>query len=158
MRTLALPIGWPWTQPGLREDEGLNARSLPFPGFQVSTKNTRAARFCSSCFESQTISMKSKQWWRRCLGNAFEWRKHLYKCFTFTVGFKKWSAARMCLFVGRTVQATVRKGTMTPAEKKRALPTLAFLPPPGSFQLHKGRHIFHIIAKHVCLLNYSLIS
>lgn len=29
---------------------------------------------------------------------------------------------------------------------------------PRSFQLHKRRHIFHIIAKHVCLLNYSLIS
>lgn len=43
-------------------------------------------------------------------------------------------------------------------KKKRTLPVPAFLPPPVSFQLHKGRHIFHIIAKHVCLLNYSLIS
>lgn len=53
MRTSTLPIGGRGTQHDLREDEGLNVWSLLFPGSQVSAKNTRATRLCSSCFTSQ---------------------------------------------------------------------------------------------------------
>lgn len=138
--------------------KGWNVWSLLFPGSQVSAKNTRATRLCSSCFTSQfqrNPNNGGEDAWEMLLSGAGICTNVLLSQLGSKSGLQP-----ECVYLreGGTVQATTRKGTMRPEKKKRALPTPAFLPPPGSFQPHKGRHIFHIIAKHVCLLNYSLIS
>ena len=121
---------WPWGR--------LHARSPPFPGLQVSTKDPWEARIGSGRFTSQIISMKSKQGWWRCLASAFEWCRHSCKCFPFTVGFEKWSAALICLFVGRTEQAMARKKTMDPKRRKGPFQCGPFFLLLGLFSFTKG--------------------